>query len=580
MARELDPVLVEVIRNELAAVSEEMAIATVRTARGPMAKAGDLTTAITDADGRPLGVGEGLGLFMFFSLAGGLVKRIRNKFGPDIAPGDIFIVNDPYDGASHMPDLWVVAPQFCDGKLAAFAALYTHHVDIGGRFPSGQSGQCTETYEEGLRIPLSKLVDAGKLNETLLDVILANVRGADEYRGDVEGKLTGCWRATQGINDVFAKYGLDNFNACFDRVHAYTKAAALKAIAAMPRGEFTAELTLPDNGFGEQDPELVMRVRLRVETERLVFDFTGSGRQARGAINLPVENARGAVFATCRRLLFNDIPLNSGMMETIDIILPSGSVVNPEFPGAVGGRAMTMFLFEDLLHRVLAKAMPGKIPVPCERWDLLHFTSRRPDGGDSVIMDAMPGGWGARPTLDGPDGISQSAVSDIPIEILELDHTLVIEGVELVTDSAGPGTFRGSQAINKTVRYLTPGRLLIRTNKIVPTPGFDGGQAGIASANILHHAGATTTLPGAAYLHLDIQPGDVIEHRVNGCGGFGDPLHRDAALVLKDVQDDRLTIPGALAQYGVVIDAARGSVDAKATQAARTARATRTSAAR
>jgi N-methylhydantoinase B len=130
------------------------------------------------------------------------------------------------------------------------------------------------------------------------------------------------------------------------------------------------------------------------------------------------------------------------------------------------------------------------------------------------------------------------------------------------------------------VRYLTPGRLLIRTNKIVPTPGFDGGQAGIASANILHHAGATTTLPGAAYLHLDIQPGDVIEHRVNGCGGFGDPLHRDAALVLKDVQDDRLTIPGALAQYGVVIDAARGSVDAKATQAARTARATRTSAAR
>ncbi len=118
-----------------------------------------------------------------------------------------------------------------------------------------------------------------------------------------------------------------------------------------------------------------------------------------------------------------------------------------------------------------AKAMPGKIPVPCERWDLLHFTSRRPDGGDSVIMDAMPGGWGARPTMDGPDGISQSAVSDIPIEILELDHTLVVEGVELVKDSAGPGTWRGSQAINKTVRYLTPGRLLIRTNKIVPTPG-------------------------------------------------------------------------------------------------------------
>jgi len=571
MTRAYDPVLVEVIRNELAAVSEEMAIATARTARSPMVKVGDLTTALTDANGRPLGVGEGLGLFMFFSTAEGLVKRIRKKFGAEISPGDVFIVNDPYEGASHLPDLWMAVPHFCGETLAAFSLMYTHHVDIGGRFPSGQSGQCTETYEEGLRIPLVKLVDAGKLNQALLQLVLANVRGSDEYQGDVEGKMTGCWRATQGMNRVFEKYGLENFNACFDRVHEYTKAAALAAIAKMPQGEYKAELTLPDNGFGEQDPNLVMRVTLRILPDKLVFDFTESGPQARGAVNLPVENARGCVYGTCRRILFNDIPLNSGMMETVETIWPKRSVVNPEFPGAVGGRAMTMFLFEDLLHRVMAKALPGRVPVPCERWDLLHFTSKRPDGSDSVIMDAMPGGWGARPTLDGPDGVSQSGVSDIPVEIMELDHTLVVEGMELVRDSAGAGKFRGSQAVNKTVRYLQPGRLLIRTNKIVPTPGFDGGRAGIPSANVLHTGDKSTVLPGQAYLHIDIQPGDTIEHRVNGCGGFGNPFERDPVHVLADVRDDRMTIEGAFKQYGVVIDKSRMAVDEAKTRAARSA---------
>ncbi len=575
MARAFDPILVEVIRNELAAVAEEMAIATARTARGPMAKVGDLTTAVTDGMGRPLGVGEGLGLYMFFSTAQGLVRRIRAKFGEEnIHPGDIFWTNDPYSGGGHLPDLWLVAPQFCDGKLAGFALLYTHHVDIGGRFPGGQSGHCSETYEEGIRIPMMKLVEAGKLNESLLEAILANVRGADEYRGDVEGKLTGCWKATQGFNLVFEKYGYDNYMACFDRVNDYTEKQVRDAIRLMPKGVFKAELAMADNGFGERDPNLVLRVTLTVKEDTLLFDFSETGPQARGAVNVPVENARGVVFSACRRLLFNDVPLTGGMMVPIDIIMPEGSLVNPRFPGAVGGRTVAMFLVEDLMHRVLAEALPGKIPVPCERWDLLHFTSVKPDGSDSVIMDALPGGWGARPWSDGPDGISQSGVSDIPVEIMELDQTMLIEAMQLVTDSGGPGEFRGSQAVNKVVRYLKPGRLHIRTNRLAPTPGLDGGQPGMSSLNVLEDAaGQRKNLPLASYLHLEIQPGDTIHHRVTGCGGHGNALRRDPGHVLRDVRNERLTVGAAAEQYGVVIE--NMAVNAQKTAALRQQRASR-----
>lgn len=565
-----DPVLVEVIRNELAAVSEEMSIATAKTARSAMVKVGDLTTAIADAEGRPLGVGEGLGLFMFFSLAGGLVKRIRAKFGKEIHPGDVFIVNDPYSGGSHMPDLWVAAPQFCDGTLAAFALMYTHHTDVGGHYPGGQSGYSRESYEEGLRIPIVKVMEAGKLNEGLLDVVLANVRHNEEYRGDVEAKITGCWRATQGFNAIFAKYGLKNFRDTFDHIHEYTLESAKKTLAELPKGTFRAEMPLPDNGLGEIDPELVLRVAITIGAEKIKVDFTGTGPQAKGGINCPLESGRGTVYGTLRRLLFPQLPLTSGMMDVVDIVVPEGTVLNPRFPGAVGARAMTMFLMEDLLHRALAEALPGKIPVPCERWDLLHYAGYRPDGGESVIMDALPGGWGARPTADGPDGIAQAGVSDVPNELIELDHTQVIETFQLITDTGGPGKFRGSQAIEKTVRYLAPGRVSIRTNKIVPTPGMSGGKAGGASMNLHLRDGKAQPLPSQSYLFVEVQPGDRITHRVNGSGGHGDPLERDPERVLQDVIDDRLSVAAAAEQYGVVI--AAGRVDEAKTNSLRASR--------
>jgi N-methylhydantoinase B len=337
----------------------------------------------------------------------------------------------------------------------------------------------------------------------------------------------------------------------------------------MPKGAFTAELLLPDNGFGQQDPSLILRATLHVKGDHVVVDFAGTGPQTRGGINCPIESARGAVFSTFRRLVFSDCPLTTGMMKPIEIKMPKGSLVNPDFPAAVGGRAMTMFLVEDLMHRALAKSMPEKIPVPTERWDLLHFTSTRPDGSESVVMDALPGGWGARPSGDGPDGISQSAVSDIPIEILERDQTMVIEEFTLVPDSGGPGRFRGSQAIARTVRYRRPGRLHVRTIKLVPTPGLAGGQAGAPSLNRFVQEGREVELPRSSYLHLETKPGDRFHHRVNGCGGYGDPLTRDPARVLQDVIDERVTAKGAEEQYGVVIDTRRMIVDEGATAALR-----------
>ena len=365
MERKFDPILVEVIKNELAAITEEMAIAVWKTGRSAMVKTGDFATAICDGQGRLLGQGYAAPFQLAFFIE--MMPYILDKFGGSFTPGDVIVVNDPYAGITHMPDVAIVAPAFWNDQLVAFTLAYSHHTDIGGRFPGGFSSQCTETYEEGLRLPILKLYAGGVRNEALLDTILANVRVSDEWLGDVEAKIAGCWRGEQEIRALLDKYGVETYESSCDYLIDYAERATRAAIREIPPGEYVHEDVFEDDGFGTDAAAMPIKLTLRVEDDTLSVDFTGTSPQARGAINLPLSMTKATVYGTIKSIVGEDVLPNVGFIRPIQVITEPGSLVNPRFPAAVGGRAPLFFRVFDMLFRVLAKALPDRTPHPGRR---------------------------------------------------------------------------------------------------------------------------------------------------------------------------------------------------------------------
>ena len=571
MERKFDPILVEVIKNELAAITEEMAIAVWKTGRSAMVKTGDFATAICDGQGRLLGQGYAAPFQLAFFIE--MMPYILDKFGGSFTPGDVIVVNDPYAGITHMPDVAIVAPAFWNDQLVAFTLAYSHHTDIGGRFPGGFSSQCTETYEEGLRLPILKLYAGGVRNEALLDTILANVRVADEWLGDVEAKIAGCWRGEQEIRALLDKYGVETYESSCDYLIDYAERATRAAIREIPPGEYVHEDVFEDDGFGTDAAAMPIKVTLRVEDDTLSVDFTGTSPQARGAINLPLSMTKATVYGTIKSIVGEDVLPNVGFIRPIQVITQPGSLVNPRFPAAVGGRAPLFFRVFDMLFRVLAQALPDRTPIPGEGGDVLHLTGEKVDGTPYAMMDIFFGGWGGRPKKDGIDGVapmSFGSYGTIPAELLEREYPLVIDGFGYVPDTAGAGKYRGSLSIYKQWRFLQPGKAMVRTNRLLrASDGMAGGQPGALSTNILNPGDENQELPRKAHMHLDVKPGDRIYHVVCASGGHGDPLEREPEKVLADVKDEKLTIGHARKQYAVVIDPQDLTVDWEQTDALR-----------
>ena len=563
MERAFDPILVEVIKNELAAITEEMAIAVWKTGRSAMVKTGDFATAMCDGQGRLIGQGYAAPFQLAFFIE--MMPYVLNKYGGTFKPGDVLVVNDPYAGITHMPDVAIIAPAFWQGQLVAFTLSYSHHTDIGGRFPGGFSSQCTETFEEGLRLPIVKLYDEGTRNDALLETVLANVRVSEEWLGDVEAKIAGCWRGEQEIKALLDKYGLQTYQSSCDYLIDYAERATRAAIRAIPPGEYLYDDTFEDDGFGTDGVALPLKLALRVEGDTLTADFTGTAPQARGAINLPLSMTKATVYGSVKSIVSPDVLTNVGFVRPINVIAPPGTLVNPRFPAAVGGRAPLFFRVFDMLFRALAKALPERVPIPGEGGDVLHFTGQKEDGTPFAVMDIYFGGWGGRPMKDGIDGVapmSFGSYGTIPAELLEREYPLVVDGFGYVPDTAGAGKHRGSLSIYKQWRFLQPGKVMVRTNRLLRvSDGLAGGAPGALSTNILNPGAENLQLPRKAHLHMEVKPGDRIYHVVSGSGGHGDPWEREPEKVLVDVKDEKLTIVGAREQYGVVIDPQSLSVD-------------------
>jgi len=564
-----DPILIEVLKNELTAVAEEMGITMKRTARSLGAKEGaDFSTALVDAQGQLIAQGLTIGVHLGYIM--GVMPWVLRKFGGKLYPGDIIVSNDPYGGVSHFPDIVLVMPVFWREQLVGFSAIVEHHTDIGGRFPGGMGIACAEVYEEGVRIPGVKLYDQGKVNQDLLDVIAANVRAPEDVLGDLEAQAAACRRGAHGVQTLLDKYGVEQFDACNVQLRRYSERAMRACIAAIPDGEYVCEDLFEDDGLG--GPGVRLKLTIKVCGDSVIVDFAGTDPQVRSAINVPLNLTRACVYVAFRSILDTDAPANSGLIAPIQVTAPTGCVVNPQFPAAVGARGMMMWRIIDMIFAALARAIPHKVYAAGEGGiNLLVYTPQVEEGMPAMLLDMYSVGWGARPNKDGVEGVTPMAAGgatrSLPAEMIERECPVLVEGFGFVPDSGGAGKFRGALALSRQWRFLNDGRVMLRTCRVKSVPyGLAGGKDGTPFQAVISSNGTSSALPQQMLVDTLVRKGETLLHVQPGTGGYGDPFTRDPALVLDDVLDGKISLAYAEREYGVAIDVEARRVDDERTR--------------
>ncbi|HEY8477746.1 MAG TPA: hydantoinase B/oxoprolinase family protein, partial [Chloroflexota bacterium] len=496
-AARLDPITLELVRNALESVVDEMAVTLVRTAYSANLKSAmDLSTAFCDAKGRL--VAQGLTLPLHLGSIPDAMEAVLARYGAAVRPGDCFILNDPYEGGTHLPDFFVIRPVFLDGTLLGFVCTIAHHTDIGGRVAGGNACDSTEVYQEGLRVPPIRLYDRGEPNEGFLRLLEKNVRIPTKVLGDLRAQLAACHIGEQGLLEIVDRFGLATVLGAFDDLLDYSERLARVEIAKLPDGRYEFVDYLDDDGI-DPDP-IPIRVAVTVAGDRMTVDFTGSAPQVKGAINSVLSFTKSTAYACVRCLMPPTIPNNEGYFRAISVHAPSGTIVNPLPPAAVAARGLTAFRIANAVFGALAQLAPDRVPA-CE---VGGDTGISMGGYDAdrrafVFLEFLFCSWGGRPFADGVDGAASMVVnfSNYPAEIIENEYPLRIEEYGFIPDSGGPGQYRGGLALVRQYRFLEQsGTLQIRSDRTrFPAYGLAGGLPGRLCRNILNPGRDERLLP-------------------------------------------------------------------------------------
>jgi N-methylhydantoinase B len=494
------------------------------------------------------------------------MSYVHTDINDSVRPGDIYIANDPFKGWGHMPDVAIVMPVVIPaGELAGYTMAYSHHTDMGGRFPGSMSSKSSSSFEEGLRLPVIRLARGGEIDRDLLDLILSNVRGPEIWLGDLEAKVAGCHRGAAEFERVVAKHGTTVLDRFTQQMNQLSERAIRSAISQLPDGEYEYADEFEDGGFGKIVPGLPIKLTIRIAGDTAAVDFTGTSDQVESAINLPIAQTTASVYGAFKLLVQPEILMNQGFTAALSVYAPLGSLINPRYPAAVGGRGPLVGRVRSMIQRALAMVVPERIPVPSETADSLHAVGTDSHGRPFVMLDGFFGGWGGRPHKDGIDGLAPmefGAYGAAPAELVEREYPVLLEEFAYVPDSAGPGKHRGSLAIRRVWRFLSPADVMIRTSRLTPSPGLAGGEPGRPSANHRWRPGKKPEeLPEEMHLHLHVEAGDRVEHVLGGFGGWGDPRERDSLLVYDDIINGKLSTSAAETQYGVAVTVNDGGIE-------------------
>lgn len=561
-----DPVTREIVKNALAAAADEMAIALYRTAYSTIVRdCLDYSTSLCDGQGEM--IAQGVTIPLHLGSVPFAMETLLAKYGESMEEGDIFILNDPFEGGMHIPDIFIIKPIYWEGSRVAFSVATAHHLDLGGRLPGSSACDNTEIFQEGLRIPWLKLYRRGEPDESLFAMLRVNVRVPEMTLGDVRAQVAACHTGERAVRELVRRYGPDTFRACAADLIDYTERLMRAEIARWPDGTRTFTDYMDSDGMG--GPPVKLHVAVTVRGDSLTADFTGTAAQAPGAINNTFSFTFSVAALTVRAALRQELPNTAGIFRPITVIAPEGTVLNVVMPGASSMRGITGFRLADLMFGALAQFVPHRIQAAGEGGNsLVVIGGRRPDRSPYVYYELMTGTWGARPDRDGNDGLCNPAnvASNIPVEEAESNYPVRIERYGLVRDSGGPGRFRGGMAVEREWRLLD-GRahLAIRSDRRDHLPyGLAGGRPGRGSTNVLRRAsGQEETL--ITMISTSMEAGERLYHRQAAGGGWGDPLQRDPELVARDVRNDKVSLRSAREDYGVVLDPDTFAVDREAT---------------
>ena len=566
----LDPVTREIIKNSLASAADTMAVTIVRTARSLVVKDGmDFSTAIFNADGQQ--VAQGLTLPFHMGAMKPALDAVVEHFGDDIKPEDIFANNDPYEGASHLPDIFLFKPVFYNALLMGWVCAIAHHTDIGGRVAGGNACDNTEIYQEGLRIPPIKLFEEGELNKAVWRIIDKNVRVPDKVLGDILAQVSALRQGERDYLRLIEDYGPEPLKGYMTDIIDHTERLTRAEIEALPNGSWEFTDYIDDDGINP-DP-IAIKVKVTIEGDEMEVDFTGTSPQAKGSINPNLAFTKSATYAAIKCLTNPNIPGNSGFFRPIEVIAEPGSYVNPQHPAPVAARGVGGFRIGHAVFGAMTKALPDRVPAAWGGGEVgVSIGGYFPGGKPFVFVEFNNDGpRGGTPFADGADGAAApiTNMANTPIETIESDQPLLVTRYGYVNDSAGAGKHRGGLGMIREYRLLADeATLQIRSDRTKFLPwGAQGGNPGTRTYSILNPDTENRVLPSK--FMVELKENDVYRLIQAGAGGYGDPLERDPEAVLADVTQEKVSIERARSDYGVVIDSESLELDAEATNETR-----------
>ncbi|MBN9262305.1 MAG: hydantoinase B/oxoprolinase family protein [Hyphomicrobium sp.] len=568
----VDPITFAVIKSGLDSIADDMAYTVVRIARSEIVKdVMDFSAALCAADGQM--VAQAKTIAQHLGAIPEAMQAVLDKYGDDLHDGDVVIMNDPYHGGMHLPDVFMFVPLFFEGKRRAFAVVICHHTDVGGRVPGSNASDSTEIYQEGLRIPPLKLYDRGKLNETLEALIKINVRVPDRVWGDLSAQFAAAQVGKRGLVKLLQRYGADEVEAYMQELLDYAERLTKAEIRQWPKGTYRFTDHIDNDGFSDKPIPICVAITVR-DDGTLLVDYTGSSPQVKGALNSTLSFTHSLTYLSVRCVLGRDVPNNVGVFRCIDVKAPEASVLNPVMPGPCAARALTGYRVFDTMLGALAQIVPDRVPAAGEGGNsVICISGLRANRKPFIIVDMICGAWGGRPDKDGLEAVTNASqnLSNMPVEVMEAEHPVRVEEYAFVPDSCGAGHWRGGIGVRRAYRILAPEALLqMRTDRVLFRPyGLAGGEAGGPSRNAMVRNGETRPLPGK--ITMSVEEDTVIIHDQAGGGGFGDPLTRNAALVLEDIHDGKITPAYARARHGIVLSA-NGLVDEAGSQSLRRAK--------
>ncbi|MEM6548007.1 MAG: hydantoinase B/oxoprolinase family protein [Pseudomonadota bacterium] len=535
----LDPITLEISWNGLKSIADECFLTIMRSAFSTNIKERhDHSTAIADADGRLIVQAE-QALPIHLASMSGLMHCILDQYGETIAPGDIFIGNDPHvAGGTHLPDINLAMPVFAGGRLQGFVANIVHHADVGGAAVGSMSGGLDEIYKEGLRIPIVRLCRGGEIQDDILRLLLLNMRLPEERKGDLNAQIAAARLGERRVQEFLAKDGASHLQTVFAEIVNRTNHRMRVAISRIPDGIYRFSDVMDDDGAGTAD--ILIALEIRKSGEAITFDFDGTDRQVRGNFNLTYNATQSAVCYSLKALLDPDVPNNQGIFDAVEIRAPLGSFLNCLPPAPVALRANTCQRVVDVVIGAVAEALPEAVTGAANGANTSAvFTGIDPRTGQQyVYLETLGGGMGARAAKDGKDGVQVNITntSNLPVEAIELEYPLRVEEYALVENSGGAGRHRGGMGIRRVIRPVGHDCEFNGGGERFKHPpwGIFGGQPGACGSFALGHGDGGRTPLSAKASRVQITPESAAIIETPGAGGYGNPSERATELVVED----------------------------------------------